>query len=43
MKNINKNKVYKVKININNKIDEIIISSESLISELRQAILDKYL
>ena len=43
MKNINKNKVYKVKININNKIDEIIISGESLISELRQAILDKYL
>ena len=43
MKNINKNLVYKVKININNKIDEIIISGESLITELRQAIFDKYL
>ena len=43
MKNISKNKVYKIKININNKIDEIIISGESLITELRQAILDKYL
>ena len=43
MKNINNKKIYKVKININNTIDIITISSDSLISELRQMILDKYL
>lgn len=43
MKNSSKNKIYNVKININNIIDELKVSSESLISELRQMILDKYL
>ena len=43
MKNLKKNKLYNIKININNKIDTLIASSESLISELRQTILDKYL
>ena len=43
MKNLNNKKIYKVKININNKIDTFILSSDSLISELRQMILDKYL
>ena len=43
MKIYNKKKVYNVKININNKIDELTIYSDTLISELRQAILDKYL
>ena len=43
MKNLNNKKIYKVKININNKIDTFTLSSDSLISELRQMILDKYL
>lgn len=43
MKNLNNKKIYKVKININNKIDTFSLSSDSLISELRQMILDKYL
>lgn len=43
MKIYNTKKVYNVKININNKIDELSVSSDTLISELRQAILDKYL
>ena len=43
MKKSSKNKIYNVKININNIIDELKVSSESLISELRQMILDKYL
>lgn len=43
MNNINKNKVYSIKINFNQKIDELVIPSDMLISELRQNILDKYL
>ena len=43
MKNIKNNKVYNIKININKNIDDIIIPGDSLISELRQNILDKYL
>ena len=43
MKDINKNKCYNVKININNKIEELIIPNNYLISELKQNVLDKYL
>lgn len=43
MKDFFKNKKYNLKININNKVDEIIVSNDFLISELRQTILDKYL
>lgn len=34
---------YKIKINIYNKIDEITLSSDTLVSELKQSILNKYL
>ena len=43
MKDINKDKGYKVKININNKIEELLIPNNCLISELKQTVLDKYL
>ena len=43
MQNSYKNQVYNVKININNKIDELVVKGESSVSELRQTILDKYL
>ena len=43
MKINNNNIVYNIKININKNIDILQISNETLISELRQNILDKYL
>ena len=43
MKNQLKNRIYNIKININNNIDELNVSGHYLVSELRQMILDKYL
>jgi len=43
MKDINKNKSYNVQLNINNKIEELIIPNNYLISEVKHIVLDKFL